>query len=171
MYIVSYNEIIVLIPPLQSPWSSVTQGPFYWSEINTMNPPFLEDLPPCPDMPCPMSTQLLLEPLVLELPVEPLIPIPCNLYQCQYLSMEQFVKHMIQNPVSSPLDDQDSPMSNALPLKPEPTTYYLPDSPESKMYTLSPEESPTEPWQRWLDQRVQSPENTPCHPTVPHLHL
>ena len=59
--------------------------------------------------------------------------------------MEQFVKHIMQNPVLSPLDNPDSPMSNMPPLEPEPTTYYLPDSPEGKMHTLSPEESPIEP--------------------------
>ena len=65
--------------------------------------------------------------------------------------MEDFIEHMMQNPVSCPLDDQDSPMSDAPPLEPEPATHYLPDSPEGLMHTLSPDKSPTEPWQQWLD--------------------
>ena len=65
--------------------------------------------------------------------------------------MEDFVEHMMQNPVLCPLDDSDSPMSDTPPLEPEPTTHYLPDSPEGHMHTLSPDKSPTEPWQQWLD--------------------
>ena len=65
--------------------------------------------------------------------------------------MEDFVKHVIQNPVSHPLDDQDSPMSDALPLELEPAMHYLLDSPEGHMHTLLPNKSPTEPWQQWLD--------------------
>ena len=57
----------------------------------------------------------------------------------------------MQNPVSCPLDDQDSPMLEAPPLEPEPVTPYLPDSPEGHTHTLLPDESPTEPWQQWLD--------------------
>ena len=116
-----------------------------------MNPPPVEDLPPHVDMPHPMSIELLPEPLVLEPPVEPLVPIPWNIYCHQYLSMEEFVEHMMQNPVSWPVDDLDSPMSDVPPLEPDPVMPYLPDSPEGHMYTLSPDESPTEPWQRWLD--------------------
>ena len=70
--------------------------------------------------------------------------------------MEEFVKHMIQNPVSQPVDDLDSPMSDTPLLEPDPVTPYLLDSPEGHMHTLSPDKSPTEPWQRWLD-RPESP--------------
>ena len=49
----------------------------------------------------------------------------------------------MQKPVSHPLDDQDSPMSDAPPLEPEPAMHYLPDSPEGHMYTLLPDKSPT----------------------------
>ena len=112
-----------------------------------MNPPLVEDLPPHVDTPCPMSTEPLPEPLVLEPPVEPLVPIPWNIHCCQYSSMEEFVEHMMQNPVSQPVDDLDSPMSDVPPLEPDPVTPYLPDSPEGYMHTLSPDESPTEPWQ------------------------
>ena len=94
-----------------------------------------------------MSTEPLPEPLVLEPPVEPLVPIPWNIHHCQYSSMEEFVKHVMQNPVSQPVDDLDSPMSDAPPLEPEPVTPYLPDSPGGHTYTLSPDKSPTEPWQ------------------------
>ena len=116
-----------------------------------MNPPLVEDLPPYVDTPRPMSTEPLPEPLVLDPPVEPLIPIPWNIHCCQYLSMEEFVKHVMQNPVSQPVDNLDSPMSDVPPLKPDPVTPYLPNSPEGHMHTLSPDESPIEPWQRWLD--------------------
>jgi len=41
-------------------------------------------------------------------------------------------------------------MEDALPLEPEPVTHYEPDTPEGHTKTLSPQESPIEPWQRWL---------------------
>ena len=116
-----------------------------------MNPPLVEDLPPRVDTPRPMSTEPLPEPLVLEPPVEPLVPIPWNIHRRQYSSMEEFVEHMIQNPVSRPVDDLDSPMSDAPPLELDPVTPYLLDSPEGHTHTLSPDKSPTEPWQQWLD--------------------
>ena len=116
-------------------------------QLLPMNPPFVEDLPPHPDMPCPMSTEPLPEPLILEPPIEPLIPIPWNTHQYQYLSIEDFIEHVMQNPVSCPLDDQDTPMLDMPLLDPEPATHYLPDSPEGHMHTLSPDKSPTEPWQ------------------------
>ena len=110
--------------------------------------------------PCPMSTkplpEPLPEPLVLEPPVEPLVPIPWNIHCRQYSSMEEFVKHVIQNLVSWPVDNLDSPLSDTPPLEPDPVTPYLLDSPEGHTHTLSPGESPTEPWQRWLD-RPDSP--------------
>ena len=130
-----------------------------------MNLSLVEDLPPQPDIPRPMSTQPSLEPLVpaplpepliLEPPVKPLVPIPWNTHRQQYLSMEDFVEHMMNNPVSMPMEDPDSPMEDAPPLEPDPDTYYLPDHPEATTHTLSPEESPVEPWQRWLD-RPDSP--------------
>ena len=120
------------------------------------NPPLVEDLPPCPDTPRPMSTQPSLKPLILEPPVEPLIPIAWNTHRRQYSSMEDFVEHVMNNPVSMPMEDPDSPMEDAPPLEPEPESYYLPDHPETTTHALSPEESPVEPWQRWLD-RPDSP--------------
>ena len=121
-----------------------------------MNPPLVEDLPPHVDTPRPMSTEPLPEPLILEPPVEPLVPIPWNIHRRQYSSMEEFIEHVMQNPVSWPVDDLDSPMSDTPPLEPDPVTPYQPDSPEGHMHTLSPDESPTEPWQQWLD-RPDSP--------------
>ena len=75
--------------------------------------------------------------------------------------MEKFVEHVMQNLVSRPVDDLDSPMADAPPLEPEPVTPYLPlpDSPEGHIHTLSPDESPTEPWQQWLD----SPDSPVSH--------
>ena len=116
-----------------------------------MNPHLIEDLTPHTDMPHPISTEPLPEPLILEPPVEPLVPIPWNIHHCQYSSMEEFIEHVIQNLVSWPVDDLDSPMLDVPPLEPEPVMPYLLDSPEGHMHTLSPDESPTEPWQQWLD--------------------
>ena len=48
------------------------------------------------------------------------------------------------------MDCNNSPMSDAPLLEPDPVMPYLPDSPGGHMHTLSPDESPTEPWQRWL---------------------
>ena len=121
-----------------------------------MNPPPVEDLPSHADTPHPMSTEPLPEPLVLEPPIKPLIPIPWNIHHHQYSSMEEFIEHVMQNPVSQPMDDLDSPMLDTPLLEPEPVTPYLPDSPEGHMHTLSPDKSPTEPWQQWLD-RPDSP--------------
>ena len=120
-------------------------------QLLPMNQPIVEDLPSCPDMPHSISTEPLPEPLILEPPVKPLVSIPWNVHQCQYSSMEDFVKHMMQNPVSCLLDDQDSPMSDVPPLEPELAMHYLLDNPEGHTHTLSPDESPTEPWQQWLD--------------------
>ena len=103
-----------------------------------------------------MSTEPLPEPLVLEPPVEPLVPIPWNIHRRQYSSMEEFIEHVMQNPVSQPVDDLDSPMLDVPLLEPDPVMPYLPDSPEGHMHTLSPDKSPTEPWQQWLD-RPDSP--------------
>ena len=53
-------------------------------------------------------------------------------------------------PVENPLEDPDSPMEDTPPLELEPVTHYKPDTPEGHMKTLSPQELPIEPWQRWL---------------------
>ena len=58
--------------------------------------------------------------------------------------------------MSHPLDDLDSPIEDVPPLELEPTTHYLPDSPEGHMHTLSPDKSPSELWQQWLDH-LESP--------------
>ena len=121
-----------------------------------MNPPLVEDLPPHADMPRPMSTEPLPEPLILEPPVEPLVPIPWNIHRRQYSSIEEFIEHVMQNPVSQLVDDLDSPISDAPPIEPDPVTPHLLDSPEGHTHTLSHDKSPTEPWQQWLD-RPDSP--------------
>jgi len=51
-------------------------------------------------------------------------------------------------PIENPLEDPDSPMEDVPPLEPEPSTYYIPGIPEGHIYTLAPQESPIEPWQR-----------------------
>jgi len=58
--------------------------------------------------------------------------------------------------VENPLEDPDSPMEDVLPLEPEP------DVPGGQTYTLSPKESPVEPWEAYLTQ--------PSSP-VSHKHL
>ena len=136
-------------PPIIFP--SATPPDLMSKQPLPMNPPLVEDLPPHADTPCPMSTEPLPEPLVLEPPVKPLVPIPWNIHHHQYLSMKEFVKHMMQNLVSRPVDNLDSPMSDTPPLEPDPVMPYLPDSPEGHMHTLSPDKCPTEPWQQWLD--------------------
>jgi len=55
-------------------------------------------------------------------------------------------------PVENPLEEPDSPMEDALPLEPEPFTPYKPDVPGGQTHTLSPEESPIEPWEAYLTQ-------------------
>jgi len=55
-------------------------------------------------------------------------------------------------PVENLLEDPDSPMEDALPLEPEPVTCYEPDIPGGQTHTLSPEESPIEPWEAYLTQ-------------------
>ena len=135
------NDQPSIIFPSAMPPNLMSKQPF------PMNPPLAEDLPPRADTPCPMSTEPLPEPLILEPPIEPLVPIPWNIHCCQYSSMEEFVEHVMQNPVSWPMDDLDSPMSDAPLLEPDPVMPYFLDSPGGHMHTLSPDKSPTEPWQ------------------------
>jgi len=56
------------------------------------------------------------------------------------------------SPVANPLEDPDSPMEDALPLEPEPVTHYEPNVPRGHTKTLSPKESPIEPWEAYLTQ-------------------
>jgi len=55
-------------------------------------------------------------------------------------------------PVENPLEDPDSPMEDVPPLEPEPVTHYEPDVPGGCTKTLSPKESPIEPWEVYLTQ-------------------
>jgi len=55
-------------------------------------------------------------------------------------------------PVENILEDPDSPMKHMLPLEPELVTHYKPNVPRGQTHTLSLEESPIEPWQRYLTQ-------------------
>ena len=54
--------------------------------------------------------------------------------------------------VENLLEDPDSPMEDAPLLEPQPVTYYEPDAPEGQTHTLSPGESPIEPWTAYLTQ-------------------
>jgi len=55
-------------------------------------------------------------------------------------------------PVENPLEGPDSPMEDMPSLEPEPVTRYEPDVPGGQIHTLSPEESPIEPWEAYLTQ-------------------
>jgi len=107
-----------------------------------VNPSPLPDLPPL----LPSEPSKLLSPLD-QPPVEPLIPVPWNIHRWEYSSMETYQE---PPPVENPLEDPDSPMEDMLPLEPEPVTHYEPDIPEGHTKTLSSQELPIEPWQRWL---------------------
>ena len=65
-------------PPIIFP--SATPPDLMSKQPLPMNPPLVEDLPPCADTPHPMSTEPLPEPLILEPSVEPLVPIPWNIH-------------------------------------------------------------------------------------------
>jgi len=109
-----------------------------------LNPPSLPDLPPLP----PSEPSKPLSPLD-QPPVEPLVPVPWNIYRREYSSMEMYQE---PTPVENPLEDPDSPMEDAPPLEPEPFIPYEPDVPGGQTHTLSPEESPIEPWEAYLIQ-------------------
>jgi len=109
-----------------------------------LNPSSLPDLPPLPPNEPSKPSSPLDQP-----PVEPLIPIPWNIHRREYSSMEEYRE---PSPVSNPLEDPDSPMEDAPPLKPQPVTHYEPDVPGGQTHTLSPEESPIKPWEAYLTQ-------------------
>ena len=109
-----------------------------------LNPPSLPELPPLPPSePSKPSTP------IDQPPVEPLIPIPWNIHRREYSSMEEYQEPSL---VENPLEDSDSPMEDVPPLEPQPVTHYEPDVPGGQTYTLSPEESPIEPWEAYLTQ-------------------
>jgi len=74
-------------------------------------------------------------------------------------------------PVENPLEEPNSPMEDMLPLEPKPVTHYEPDIPRGHMHTLTPQESPIEPWQAYLSHN-NSPESCKCSasPTSPLSH-
>jgi len=109
-----------------------------------LNPPSLENLPLLPPSELSKPSSPLDQP-----PVEPLVPIPWNIYQQEYSSMEIYQE---PPPVENPLEDPDSPMEDVPPLEPEPVTCYEPDVPGGQTYILSPKESPIEPWEAYLTQ-------------------
>jgi len=104
-------------------------------------PPLLPNSPPkdAPSNP----------PVPVQPPVEPLVPIPWNIHQREYSSMEMYQE---PQPVENPLEDPDSPMEDVPPLEPEPVMHYEPDVLGGQTHTLSPEESPIKPWQAYLTQ-------------------
>ena len=109
-----------------------------------LNPSPLPELPPLlpsePSKPSPPLNQP---------PVLPLVPVPWNIHCRDYSSMELYRE---PSPVANPLEDPDSPMEDAPPLEPEPVTHYEPDVPGGHTKTLSPKESPIEPWEAYLTQ-------------------
>ena len=109
-----------------------------------LNPPSLPDLPPLPPSEPSKPSSPLDQP-----PVEPLIPIPWNIHHWEYSLMEMYRE---PTPVENPLEDPDSPMEDTPPLEPEPFIPYKPDVPRGQTHTLSPEESPIEPWEAYLTQ-------------------
>jgi len=107
-----------------------------------LNPSALPDLPPLPPSePSKPSTP------IDQPPVEPLVPVPWNIHRQEYSSVEMYQE---PTPVENPLEDPDSPMEDAPPLEPEPFIPYEPDVPRGNTHTLSPEESPIEPWEAYL---------------------
>jgi len=109
-----------------------------------LNPSSLPELPPLP----PSEPSKPLSP-VDQSPVLPLIPVPWNVHRQDYSSMEMYKEPPL---VENPLEDPDSPMEDAPPLKPEPVTHYQPDVPGGQTHTLSPEKPPIEPWEAYLTQ-------------------
>jgi len=125
-----------------------------------LNPSSLPDLPLLP----PSEPFKPLSPLD-QPPVEPLVPVPWNIYHWEYSSMEMYQEPPL---VENPLEDPDSPMEDTPPLEPEPFIPYEPDVPGGNMHALSPEESPSYHGKSTLPQIVLCPANTPCHLQVPH---
>jgi len=99
--------------------------------LNPSSPP---DLPPLPPSEPSKPSSPLDQP-----PVEPLVPVPWNIYHQEYSSMEMYQE---PPPVENPLEDPDSPMKDPPPLEPEPLIPYEPDVPGGNTHALSPEESP-----------------------------
>jgi len=109
-----------------------------------LNPSPLPDLPPLPPSEPSKPSSPLDQP-----PVELLVPIPWNIHRREYSSMEEYQE---PSPVLNPLEDPDSPMEDVPPLEPQTVTHYEPDVPGGQTYTLSPKESPIEPWEAYLTQ-------------------
>jgi len=124
--------------------------PSSYTSVSTPKPlakplPVLLPLPPSN----PPKDAMTHPPTPVQPPVEPLILIPWNIHCREYSSMEMYQE---PPPVENPLEDPDSPMEDAPPLEPESVTHYEPDVPEGQTHTLSPGESPIEPWQAYLTQ-------------------
>jgi len=104
----------------------------------------LPELPPLPPNEPSKPSSPLDQP-----PVLPLVPIPWNIHRRDYSSIEMYQE---PPPVENPLEDPGSPMEDTLSLEPEPVTHYEPDIPGGHTKTLSPKESPIEPWEVYLTQ-------------------
>ena len=102
-----------------------------------LNPPSLPDLPLLPPSEPSKPSSPLDQP-----PVKPLVPVLWNIHRRE--------EYHEPSPVENPLEDPDSPMEDAPPLKPEPFIPYEPDVPGGNTHALSPEESPVIPWQEYL---------------------
>ena len=76
-------------------------------------------------------------------PIQPPIPIPWNTHRRQYSSMESYQEPPL---VENPLEDQDSPVEDALSLQLEPTQYL---NTEDGTVTLSSKEPPLRVWTQY----------------------
>jgi len=106
-----------------------------------LNPSPLPDLPLLP----PSEPSKPSSPLD-QTPVEPLVPIPWNIHCRKYSSMEMYQEPPI---VENPLEDQDSPIEDAPPIKLEPTQYL---NTEDNTVTIPSGESPIRTWRKYHEE-------------------
>jgi len=151
------------VPPVTSPSAP---PPELMGKAPSPLPPPLKDLLPKPEWTRPTTPQwtgpsqvvmtrspspaMSIYPSFDLLPVIPDIPlVPWGTHRREHSSME----HYLEPPIAeNPLEDPDSPMEDAPPLEPKPVTHYEPDTPGGHTKTLSPKESPIEPWKAYLTQ-------------------
>jgi len=132
-------------PPLSDPLLVTMSKPSSMAKQPLpLNPSSLPELPPLPPSEPSKPSSPLNQP-----PVLPLVPVPWNIHRWEYSSMEMYQE---PPPVENPLEDPDSPMEDTPSLEPEPFIPYEPDVLGGHTKTLSPKESPIEPWEAYLTQ-------------------